>query len=248
MQDHNATVMVQHPIPRSAPAMDGCQECLRESRGDRVMSHDRRTCPEASTWHVQFLLSWYGQYRTIRVYGRMQLLMYGYSPSSLRSLLVYLHGDPQRFKGASQTYSYPRVLCHPSGTPGAPPPLPECFPSSLYSSFEGGASSAARSAILASAFGKVPDAQRRQLGHMGYSPYPDVCGGIRLLCDSVRTFDAQHLLYRCRALQHTAFSHDHVPDHGQLHRGRGDSSVSGVLPGTRDRGEHCGATSNSVGV
>ena len=38
--------------------MEGCQECLRESRGDRVMSYDKRTFPEASTWHVQFLLSW----------------------------------------------------------------------------------------------------------------------------------------------------------------------------------------------
>ena len=42
--------------------MDGCQERRRESRGDRVMSHDRRTCPEASTWHVQFISSWWGQY------------------------------------------------------------------------------------------------------------------------------------------------------------------------------------------
>ena len=50
-------VMVQHSTPRSAPAVDGCQEGLRESQGDRVMSHDKRTCSEASTWHVQFLLS-----------------------------------------------------------------------------------------------------------------------------------------------------------------------------------------------
>ena len=100
--------------------------------------------------------------------------------------------------------------------------------------------------FLWSAFGKVPDAQRHQLGHMGYSPYPDV-SGIRLVCDSVRTSDAQHGLYRCRALQHSAFSYDHVPDHGHLHRGgeRGDSSVPS---GTRDRGEDSGATSNSVGV
>ena len=48
-------VMVQHSNPRSAPAMDGCQVCLRESRGDRVVSGDKCTCPEASTWHVQFL-------------------------------------------------------------------------------------------------------------------------------------------------------------------------------------------------
>ena len=41
-------------ITRSALAMDGCKECLRGSRGDRVMSHNRRTCLEASTWHVQF--------------------------------------------------------------------------------------------------------------------------------------------------------------------------------------------------
>ena len=46
------------PLHGSAIAMDGCQECLRESRGDRVMSHDERTCTDASTWHVQFLLSW----------------------------------------------------------------------------------------------------------------------------------------------------------------------------------------------
>ena len=45
------------PLHGSAIAMDGCQECLRESRGDRVMSHDKRTCTDASTWHVQFLLS-----------------------------------------------------------------------------------------------------------------------------------------------------------------------------------------------
>ena len=51
-------VMVQRSTPRSAPAMDGCQECLRESRGDRVMSHDTCTCPEVSTWHVQILSSW----------------------------------------------------------------------------------------------------------------------------------------------------------------------------------------------
>ena len=61
-QVHYAMVMVQHSIPRSALAMDGCQECLRESRGDRVMSHDERTCPEVGTWHVQVLLSWEGQY------------------------------------------------------------------------------------------------------------------------------------------------------------------------------------------
>ena len=44
-------VMVQrlHSTERSASAMDGCQECPRESRGDRVMSHDKRICPEAST-------------------------------------------------------------------------------------------------------------------------------------------------------------------------------------------------------
>ena len=42
--------------------MDGCQECQRESLGDRVMSHDKRTCLEASTWRVQFLSSWWGQY------------------------------------------------------------------------------------------------------------------------------------------------------------------------------------------
>ena len=39
--------------------MDGCQECLRESRGDRVMTHDERT------WHVQILVR--------RVYGRWKL-------------------------------------------------------------------------------------------------------------------------------------------------------------------------------
>ena len=54
VQDHNAIARAQHG---SAIAMDGCQECLRESRCDRVMSHDKRTGPEASTWHVQFLLS-----------------------------------------------------------------------------------------------------------------------------------------------------------------------------------------------
>ena len=43
--------------PRSASATEGCQEDPRESRGDRVMSHDKRTCPEASTWHVQLFLS-----------------------------------------------------------------------------------------------------------------------------------------------------------------------------------------------
>ena len=37
-------VMAQHSTPRSAPAVDGCQECLRESRGDRVMRHVKRTC------------------------------------------------------------------------------------------------------------------------------------------------------------------------------------------------------------
>ena len=39
--------------PRSASATEGCQEGPRESRGDRVMSHDKRICPEARTWHVQ---------------------------------------------------------------------------------------------------------------------------------------------------------------------------------------------------
>ena len=43
--------------PRSASATEGCQEGPRESRGDRVMSHDNRNCPEASTWHVQLFLS-----------------------------------------------------------------------------------------------------------------------------------------------------------------------------------------------
>ena len=43
--------------PRSASATEGCQEGPRESRGDRVMSHDMRTSPEASTWHVQLFLS-----------------------------------------------------------------------------------------------------------------------------------------------------------------------------------------------
>ena len=47
-QVHNAMVFAQHSTPRCAPAVDGCQECLRESRGDRVMTHDG-TCPEAST-------------------------------------------------------------------------------------------------------------------------------------------------------------------------------------------------------
>ena len=58
MQVHNAKVTAQYSTPRSAPATDGCQECLCELWGDRVMSHDERTCPEASTWHVQILLSW----------------------------------------------------------------------------------------------------------------------------------------------------------------------------------------------
>ena len=40
--------------PRSASATEGCQEGPRESRSGRVMSHDKRTCPEASTWRVQF--------------------------------------------------------------------------------------------------------------------------------------------------------------------------------------------------
>ena len=45
--------------PRSASATEGCQEGPRESRGDRVMSHDKRNCPEAITWHVQpFLSCW----------------------------------------------------------------------------------------------------------------------------------------------------------------------------------------------
>ena len=43
--------------PRSASATEGCQECPRESRGDRVMSHDTLNCPEASTWHIQLFLS-----------------------------------------------------------------------------------------------------------------------------------------------------------------------------------------------
>ena len=43
--------------PRSASATEGCQEGPRESRGDRVMSHDNLNCPEASTWHVQLFLS-----------------------------------------------------------------------------------------------------------------------------------------------------------------------------------------------
>ena len=51
-------VMPQHSIPRSALATEGCQEGPRESQGDRVMSHDEHTCPEASTWHAQILLSW----------------------------------------------------------------------------------------------------------------------------------------------------------------------------------------------
>ena len=198
--------------------------------------------------------------------------MYGYSPSSLRSLLRFPKWSPTTPLGASQTCSYPRVLCHPSGAPGAPPALPECFPSSLYSSFFEGASSTAGSArlgppvlpsfvvfhvmFLESLFflGAFVFLFRwsvcLQLGHMGYSPYPDVSGGIRLLCDSARTSHAQHGLYRCHALQHSAFSYDHVPDHGHLHRGgeRGDSSDSGVPLGTRDQGEDSGATSNSVGV
>ena len=41
----------------------GCQEGPRESRGDRVMSHDKHNCPEASTWHVQLFLSC-GSFRT----------------------------------------------------------------------------------------------------------------------------------------------------------------------------------------
>ena len=39
--------------------------------------------------------------------------------------------------------------------------------------------------VLWSACGKVPHAQRHQLGHPGYSPYRDVSGGIRFLCDSL---------------------------------------------------------------
>ena len=76
------------------------------------------------------------------------VLMYGYSSPSLRSLLCFPTWSPTTPLGASQTYSYPRVLCHPSGAPGAPPALPECVPSSLCSSFHEGASSAAGSARL----------------------------------------------------------------------------------------------------
>ena len=199
--------------------------------------------------------------------------MYGCGPSSFRSLLSLPTRLPTTPLGASQTYSYPRVLCHPSGVPGAPPALLRCFllrrlavctqgpATQLVPPGWASSSSTFHRRVRASrpgplrfvsvprsAFGKVPDASA--LGHVGHSPYPDVSGGIRLLCDSVRTSDAQHGLYRCRALQHSAFSYDQVPDHGHLHRGgeRGDSSDSGVPLGTRDRGEDSGATSNSVGV
>ena len=50
-------VMAQLSTPLRALATEGCQECLRESRGDRAMSHGKRTGTEASTLHVQFLLS-----------------------------------------------------------------------------------------------------------------------------------------------------------------------------------------------
>ena len=63
--------------------MDGCQECLRESRGDRVMSHDERTCTDASTWHVQILLS----FLVWCLAGLWTLvLMYAFGPSSLATL------------------------------------------------------------------------------------------------------------------------------------------------------------------
>ena len=126
--------------------MDGCQECLRESRGDRVMSYDERTCPEASTWHVQslFLLV---EARKWWVYGRWYLctgtvhLLGG----SLRPLPSW---SPTTPLGASQTYSYFRVLCHQTGAPGTPPALPECFPSSWCSSLYEGVGFAADSAGL----------------------------------------------------------------------------------------------------
>ena len=61
--------------------MDGCQECLRESRGDRVMSHDERTCPEASTWHVQFPFKLVGSVCTPSLWEVVLIFVYG--PSSL---------------------------------------------------------------------------------------------------------------------------------------------------------------------
>ena len=48
-------------------------------------------------------------------------LMYGYSPSSLATLLCFTSGSPTSPQGASETYSYPRVLCSLPGAPGAPP-------------------------------------------------------------------------------------------------------------------------------
>ena len=81
MQDHNAMVMVQHSTPRSAPAVEGC-----------VMSHDKRTCLEASTWQCTIPFKLVGAVCTLGLW--MLLLMYGYSPSSLRSLLCFPTGSP----------------------------------------------------------------------------------------------------------------------------------------------------------
>ena len=65
-------------------------------------------------------------------------------------VLCCLRGHPLRLR-ERRRLSRPPVLCHPSGAPGAPPPLPMCFLSSLGSSFYAGASSAVCSARLASA-------------------------------------------------------------------------------------------------
>ena len=92
--------------------MDGCQECLRESRGDRVMSHDERTCPEASTWHVQSLF----KIVSCEVTAAFAFMVTHYAFGGVADLLVL-------------SSSLPSNRCV-----RAPPALPECFPSSLCSS------------------------------------------------------------------------------------------------------------------
>ena len=76
------------------------------------------------------------------------VFMYGYSPPSVRSLRPLPSGSPTTPLGASQTYSYFRVLCHRTGAAGAPPALPECSSSSLCCSRYEGVGLAADSAGL----------------------------------------------------------------------------------------------------
>ena len=94
--------MVQHSTPRSTPAVDGCQECLRESRGDRVTSHDKRTCPEASTPACTVLFKLVGTVCTIGL--MMLLLMYGFQSVFFEGTVVFPYKAARSTCGASLTY------------------------------------------------------------------------------------------------------------------------------------------------